>query len=246
MGYFFTQCLVRFLVSYCNKGIVLLFDLEFYVPPHERELSNVSLIMNPARENHIILGGTFVTFSPKQKGLKFIDFWIWEQEQFENSLLDAEKELLRKIYDFIDTFAIEMWEHREKYRKKRGWKNPAKKKIEYVGIGIARTDLPILYVRSSFHKIAPNPDLFELYLAHHPFDLANAAFGYISPNNLSPVLAREIFSHFGVEYEKDSSKSVWQLFDENNYDPIKLRTHHEIIATAEVLQKIIKKHRGKH
>ncbi len=226
---------------------MLAFDLEFYVDPKVRNASNTSLIMNPARKGNIVLGGTFYPYQPKEKNFgpsKLKDFWIWQEELFDphnpESFEQCELRILKRIYDYIDTYATEDWKRREKYRKKMGYPNPAKKRILYTGIGIARTDLPILYIRSSNHAIASNEELFELYLSHHPFDLANACFGLINPQKLEPVRAREIFKHFNAEFNKNSSKSVWEMFEQGEFQQILNRTHEELKATLYALKKIQK------
>ncbi len=235
------------------KICMLVFDLEFYVPQEFRESSKTSLIMNPTRDENIILGGSFYVHNPfkfsnisRLDYSKIQDFWIWNQKAFNdcniNDYLLAEKQLLEKIYNYIDNYALKVQKKAEEYRLKKGWDSPAKKKIKYAGIGISRSDLPILYIRSNFHSIASSPDLFEIYLSHHPFDLANVTFGYVRKKSKYPKLdsirSTEIFKHYNVDFEKDSSKSVWDLFEENQFDKIKHRTHNELKSTVEVLVKL--------
>lgn len=90
---------------------MLVFDLEFYVPKEFRESSNTSLIMNPTRDENIILGGSFFIHDPfkfsnisRFNYSKIQDYWIWDQKAFNdgkiNDNLLAEKQLLKKIYNF--------------------------------------------------------------------------------------------------------------------------------------------------
>ncbi|RMG33906.1 MAG: hypothetical protein D6732_11305 [Methanobacteriota archaeon] len=222
---------------------MLVFDLEFYVPPESRNQSRTSLIMNPTREGNIIIGGSFYQYTGKFDPAKINDFWIWQEDTFEpnskKALLKSEKQTLTKIYNYIDQYAIKDQKRRDEHRKKKGYKNPAKRRITYSGIGIARTDLPILFIRSATHKIAPSTDLFEQYLSHHPFDLANALFGFVHQKPImKPLRAEQIFKHFKIPYEKDSSKSVWEMFEKEEFQNIVERTHKEIQATIQVLQKV--------
>ena len=115
---------------YPEKTQIIFFDLEFYVPKQDR-IGCLGLKANPYRDNHFLIGGTFLRDFPlleNKKNNKKRQFWIWD---FENS----EKKMLENLLNFIN----ESW-------------NIIKKKdnqaeLFFSGIGISRVDIQYLFAR---------------------------------------------------------------------------------------------------
>src|SRR6218665_2311181 len=60
---------------------MLFFDLEAYAPPDERTASRGSLIVNPARPGHVLLGGGFFSrrfADPFPQGPQVQGLWLWD------------------------------------------------------------------------------------------------------------------------------------------------------------------------
>ncbi|HEY0096046.1 MAG TPA: hypothetical protein VGB96_17080, partial [Archangium sp.] len=119
---------------------MLFFDLEAYAPPSDRATSLSSLVVNPARPSHLLLGGCFfskrfeepIPEAPKVDGL-----WLWNFE--------SEATLLRAIKA---RFELEWQRQRDEGVRVLG--KPAKDLV-VCGAGIAKFDLPALYCRSLFN-----------------------------------------------------------------------------------------------
>jgi len=76
---------------------IIFFDLEFYVPKIDRDKPGASLLANPYKEDHFLLGGVFCKLFPLRKGNqnpKFEHYRTWEMN-------NDEKMVLTKIYNFF-------------------------------------------------------------------------------------------------------------------------------------------------
>ncbi|WP_434385371.1 hypothetical protein [Melittangium boletus] len=221
---------------------MLFFDLEAYAPPHERDASRGSLIINPARPGHPLLGGCFLSrrFTAPPSGsaleapgeaLESLDalevqgLWLWE--------LGSERALLEAIRE---RFELEWTRQREENARILG-----KPVVDLVvcGAGIARFDLPALYCRSLHHGLASPAELFELYFKARPIDLSNEA-GFLFPEepHLYPKTTRELAGRLGLREHKGSSKSVWELYERGEHAAIARRTAAELRLVVALYERL--------
>ncbi len=198
---------------------MILFDLEFYVPKEDRNsLENKgTLVFNPTRSNHRILGGSFILKELDTPDIrKRISLWKWD---FPN-----EEELLKEIYNlFIEEY---------KYQNSRT-DNILKKKIVdivTVGFAISRIDLMALFIRSQHYKIKTSQRLFEVFLKTKSIDLSNtAALLFPEEPILYPKTTNEVLLKLFPDVEKKKSgKKVWDYYDKGEYKKIENRCEQEV------------------
>jgi hypothetical protein len=207
---------------------MLFFDLEAYAPPEERTASRGSLVVNPARPGHVLLGGCFyakrfadpIPASPEVKGL-----WLWQ--------FGSERALLLAIRACFE----EEWER----QRAEGVRVLGKPAVDLVvcGAGVARFDLPALYCRSLLHEVAPPAALYELYFKTRPIDLSNEA-GFLFPEEplLYPKTTREMAGRLGLREHKGSSKSVWDSYERGEHGAIEQRTAGELRLVLQLYQRL--------
>lgn len=197
---------------------MLFFDLEAYAPPEERAASRSSLIVNPARPGHMLLGGCFFSkrfAEPIPEEPAFQGLWVWN--------FASEAELLRAIQALFE----QEWQ-RQREENVRILGKPA---VDLVvcGAGITKFDLPALYCRGLLHGIAPAADLFELFFKARPIELSNeASFLFPEEPVLYPKTTREMAGRLGLRERKGSSKSVWDSYEQRDYASIEQRTQEEL------------------
>jgi hypothetical protein len=215
---------------------MLFFDLEFYVPPSDRNSSLGSLILNPAHPNHIVLGGCFYRKRLREtiaEPLQMESLWLWN--------FDDEKSLLKAIYDLFRK------EWRLHQHQENEWilRKPVTD-VVVCGTGIARCDLPALYCRSHIHSIASNIDLFEVFLKSKSIDLANVA-SFLFPENdlLYPITALEMAGRLRITEKKGSSKKVWDSYEEGDYVSIENRTKSELLNITRIYTALQKRVTGR-
>ncbi len=229
---------------------MICFDLEFYVPRRDRESSRTSLRVNPCKEGHHLLGGVFVNISrnPQKKipHEKFFNsFWVWREDPSYNPLTNykkAERSVLAKIYDFFES----SWNYSLK-QKKNNLYNRKKTRVKQItlGTGIARVDLPFLFIRSQKYHIAPDDQLFRAYLAGFPIDLTNVGLGLIdkvkSVKDIGPIPTSELMQICGINKSKESGKVVWDFVDNKKYANIEKRTIEEVKVNVRLYQCFFRK-----
>jgi hypothetical protein len=207
---------------------MLFFDLEAYAPPSERATSLSSLVVNPARPGHLLLGGCFfskrfeapIPATPELQGL-----WLWNFE--------SESALLRAIKARFE----EEWQ-RQRDEGVRVLGKPAKDLV-VCGAGITKFDLPALYCRSLFNEIADPAELFEVFFKSRPIELANeASFLFPEESILYPKTTREMAGRLGLSEQKGSSKSVWDLYESRDYATIERRTADELLLVLEIYKRL--------
>jgi hypothetical protein len=208
---------------------VVYLDIECYVPPNARQPGRSSMIYNPAGTDHFILGGVFRREFPGQhKTEPAWHVWNWTKED--------EKVTLQRIYDYMN----------ESWRTIEG-KTTNHPDLMLVGIGISRHDVPALYVRSAFHRIASETALYETYFKTKIVDLSDAGIGFFRNNPaiypLYPKTANALAARFGIrargiQGRKVSGKSVWDLYDLGQFDEIKERTASEVEDAIEIASKM--------
>ena len=207
---------------------MLFFDLEAYAPPEERTASRSSLIVNPARPGHVLLGGCFFSkrFAepiPEQPAIDGL--WLWD--------FPSEAELLRAIQARFE----EEW-RRQREEQVRILGKPA---VDLVvcGAGITKFDLPALYTRSLLHQLAPAPELFELFFKARPIELSNeASFLFPEEPVLYPKTTREMAGRLGLRERKGSSKGVWDSYEQRDYRAIEARTREELRLVLDIYERL--------
>jgi hypothetical protein len=206
---------------------VIFLDIECYVPPEARQQSKGSMIFNPARTNHFVLGGVFRRAFPFQNKIEPpFQVWNWTQEE--------EKTTLQQIYNYFN----ECW----KMIEGRTRENPD---LILVGTGISRLDVPTLYVRSALHHIDCEEALYETYFKTKIVDLGDV--GILLFRNdpaiypLYPKTTNALTSRLGLQVQgrKASGKNVWELYESGQYDAIKERTASEVEDAIKIASKIV-------
>ncbi|WP_224244215.1 hypothetical protein [Hyalangium gracile] len=201
---------------------MLFFDLEAYVPPSEREPGRSSLVVNPTRPGHVLLGGCFFSkgFSdPIPEAPVLQGLWLWEHA--------SEAELLRAILARFE----EAWRSQERI------KILGKPTTDLVvcGAGIAKFDLPALFCRAHLHGLADPAELYEVFLKTRPIDLANeASFLFPEEPVLYPKTTREMAGRLGLRERKGSSKGVWELYEQQDHAAIEQRTAAELLTVLDI------------
>lgn len=207
---------------------MLFFDLEAYAPPHERAASRSSLVVNPARPGHVLLGGCFFSkrfAEPMPPSPVFQGLWLWD--------FASEVELLRAIQARFE----EEW-RRQREENVRILGKPA---VDLVvcGAGIAKFDLPALYSRCLLHALAPAEELFELFFKARPIELSNeASFLFPEEPVLYPKTTREMAGRLGLRERKGSSKSVWDSYEQRDYRAIEQRTEEELRLVLDIYERL--------
>jgi len=199
---------------------VIFLDIECYVPPEGREQSKGSMIYNPARTDHFVLGGVFRRTFPLQNKIEPpFQVWNWTREE--------EKITLRQIYEYF----TDSW----KLIEGRTFNHPD---LILVGTGISRLDVPTLYVRSVLHRIDTEAVLYETYFKTKIVDLGDVGIPLFRSNPaiypLYPKTTNALISRLKIQSRKTSGKSVWELYESGQFDAIKERTASEVEDAIEI------------
>ncbi|MHA1450336.1 MAG: hypothetical protein ACTSP4_13045 [Candidatus Hodarchaeales archaeon] len=226
-----------------TEETMLFFDLEHYVPEEQRQSKTTTLRANPDRKGQFLLGGV-VTNLQYDDGLgrsNTGEYWIWKETSLENDeeIQKAEEKVLEKIYHHF----------------KRSWEivtqNFSRRRdLIVVGTGIARFDLPLLYIRSSKYQFAPKEDLYSIFLKTKPIDLTTLGIAFVKPKGrIKPVSTRDLMRSLGIKDSKETGQIVWELYDNGEYDKIEKRTNREvktnIIIYSELISRIRQKYQQK-
>lgn len=203
-----------------GKCRVIFFDLEFYVPVESRAKTGFSY--NPWDESCKILGGSFLTANPeKDFGIseesilrKTKSLWLWEH--------GSERELLYKIY--ITLKDVRDYVH----QAHDGAVSPI-----LCGIGITSSDVPILFELFKRFNILSNQEAFSLQNSFRVIDLSQLAVATFNNSNnfLYPKTKNHILNKYLPSTRFDSGKSVWDLYEANDYDKIQSRVLAEVFST---------------
>lgn len=208
---------------------MLFFDLEFYVPPQDRNLpyNRGSFKFDPTKEGHLLLGGYFLQTSLQDlKVLKENSIWIWEY--------DSEKQVIQKIFDIF----------REEWLNQQNQKDTVlRKRIRdsvTCGFSISRIDLPVLFIKGKQHQIATDSDLFRTFLNTKVLDLSNtSSFLFPEIAVLYPKTQREVSRRLKIKsFGKPAGSNVWQLYDNGDFHAISERCRAEVKEIMEIYQKI--------
>ncbi|MET0404631.1 MAG: hypothetical protein ABW123_19610 [Cystobacter sp.] len=213
---------------------MLFFDLEAHAPANDRSTSRGSLIVNPARPGHVLLGGAFFSkrfADPIPEEPRIDGLWLWH--------FGSEAELLRAIQRRFE----EEWEL-QRAEKVRILGKPA---VDLVvcGAGITKFDLPALYCRSLLHDAARAADWFDLFFKARPIDLAHeASFLFPEEPILYPKTTREMAGRLGLRELKGSSKGVWESYERGDHAAIEQRTAEELRLVLALYSRLQQRVRG--
>jgi len=199
-------------------------DIECYVPIENRQQSKSSMIYNPAIADNFVFGGVFRRGFPLQNKMEPPwQVWNWRRED--------EKTTLKQIYDYF----------KESWRLIEG-KTADHPDLILVGTGISRLDIPTLYVRSALHRIDTEAALYETYFKTKIVDLGDVGIGLFRKNpmiySIYPKTTNALTSRLGIQSRKTSGKSVWDLYESQDFDAIKERTLSEVENAVEIATRI--------
>jgi hypothetical protein len=192
---------------------VIFFDLEFYVPPRDRHHNGASLMANPFRKGHFLLGGVFHRAFPLLAGgmdEPYDHLWIWQ--------LGNEEDLLHAIFRYFQ----DAWALLE-------GKDPRQPDLMAVGIGISRFDLPVLFSRCLELGIAPRDALFSCFFKIKTVDLSEVGIPLCPLDRVPyPKSANQLGEALGLSKTKQSGRRVWDLYDASDIAAIETRTESEV------------------
>ena len=210
-----------------DKTEIIFFDLEFYVPKEDRSQSGASMNFNPNKRGHLLLGGVFARVKPLKDIMKepeLTHIWIWKEGD--------EKQVITKIYEYFQ----ECW-------KPMANKDAEQADLILCGTGITRSDIPVLYIKSIQHGIDTPANLFDCFFKAKPVDFSEATIPYFRPEPriLYPKTTNRILEKFKIRSFKDSSTSVWDLYDNREHARIEKRTTHEVLDILEIYNKFLER-----
>lgn len=198
---------------YPDKTKVIFFDLEYYVPAQDRSRSTPGgLAFSPVLSGHKILGGTFQTYFPMNDRMgKRIDLWEWR--------LGSEENVLKGIYELFQ----------------REWKSLETKdqtgSLMLSGIGISHSDIPALLGRLTASPCLEKARVYDLLCGCRQIDLSTATYCQFAFNTgyfAYPKKKSELYQKYLNGKKLESGKSVWDLYDGNDYHAIESRCNAEI------------------
>lgn len=207
----------RIIISKCR---IIFFDLEFYVPENSR--SKIDFCYNPWDKGSKLLGGSFLIANPqKDFGITEYDvrkrtksFWIWNHE--------SEKDLLLQIYNTL----------KNTYDMVRNAHDGAVSPI-LCGIGITSSDIPILFELFKRFKILTNSEAFSFQNGFRVIDLSQLSVATFNNSNnfLYPKTKSHILNKYLPDTKFETGKSVWQLYESEDYEGIQSRVLSEVAST---------------
>ncbi|UGV39973.1 hypothetical protein J7W08_07555 [Methanococcoides orientis] len=208
---------------------MLYFDLEFYVPKEERIREGRSLIVNPNKKKHKLLGGTFFskTYDSKiSKKPNFKQLWLWNYDNNEMKLLE-------------DIYTLFKNEWKKSQNDKKWILGKPASELLVCGIGVSWFDLQALYCRSSRYNIDKPDQLYDMYFKCKHIELSNVtSFLFPEEKYIYPKTAKEIMNRMNIQGEKDSSKNVWEMYDNRDFNSIENRTTQELEAILDIYRKL--------
>lgn len=207
---------------------MLFLDLEIYVPVDDRNAVRASMVADPTRETHKLLGGCFVSkcFDDAVPGNPVMThLWIWN--------FASELELVAAI---VELFELE-W---EKQQKENAWilGKPATDLV-VCGLGIAKFDMPALFYRAQALGVGSPSAMYELFLKARSIDLAHTS-SFLFPEEpvLYPKTAKEVAGRLRVGPKKGPSTNVWDMYDRRDYDRIAQRTEGEVRTVLDIYRQL--------
>jgi len=185
----------------------LFFDIESYVSrentnsgfnPHEKEAKVIVISYNYYHGFN----------APNRNQLKPPTFLKeWES---------SEKDILEKFYKLVKKHIDEETVVKNEKEMTR---------VKFVGFNIVKYDVPYLYERMEYHKIAPQKELFD-YLFVKPFALD---LYYMTPlvskktreyKQLWGIGQKEVNEFFGIQVKEGRGDELSRFYDAKEYDRI--------------------------
>lgn len=201
---------------------VIFFDLEFYVPENDQDKYIFSA--NPFRENHLLLGGTFLNWKPlqKNKNQKIDVFWLWKYNNDEKQLLDAIVSQIERAWELILA-------------------EKGQAELCLCGIGISRVDIGYLYSKALIYKIRPEDKLFMMFHNIRIIELENVVIPYFSHEKgmLIGKNTSQILKRFDIQSKHTSGSNVWELYEKKSYEKIEQRNLKEVNDCFAIYQKLV-------
>ncbi len=151
--------------------------------------------------------------------VEFKTDWISNKDAFRRLWKEKdERTLVQKIYNYV----------------KNEWKNfegtPSRQAdLILCGQGISRLDVPVLYIQSMKHKVDKPENIFYTFCKTKQVDLSNVAIPLIYADVLYPSNWNLICKRFRIDRLKESGKSVWLSYDDEDYASIEKRTEGEVL-----------------
>lgn len=219
---------------------MLFFDLEYYVPLDQRESKKSTLRANPNKKGQFLLGG-FAKSVPHNDNSVITDsseFWIWNESSLSNmeEILKAEEKVLKKLYQLFEQTWLDITQNFSK-----------RNDLIVVGTGVARFDLPILYIRSCKYNFASKEELFSTFLTVKPIDLTTLGIAYVKPKRkIKPVSTSDLMRSLEIERSKKTGQVVWDLYDNEEYKKIEERTKSEVEMNIKIFNEQIRRIRQKY
>lgn len=207
-----------------NFTEVIYLDVESYVPNEDRVEKHSSMLANPTKPNHFLLGGVFCRDFPllrKTSEMKHI--WNWKP--------DDEFATLRLIYAYFK----ESWD----LLKGKTQDHPD---LIVMGIGVSRFDIPALFIRSFLKEIDTTEKLYDVYYKTKIVDLGDVGIPLFDRNQaavLYPKTANSLCGRLGIQTSKASGRNVWDMFDSNDFDGIRKRTDNEVRVAMSIASRIV-------
>ncbi len=209
--------------SYSNTKIII-YDLEFYVPVKDQaEIGNV-FKSNPYKSNHLLLGGSFIEFLPF-KSSKYTEqrqFWIWENDNNERTLVD-------RIYQYLN----------EKYIKIKT--QMPESDLIFCGIGISRIDSNYLFAKFKQYMMDTEERLFELLFTSRYLDLEQISIPFFKNRRkiLYPYSTKEMIGKFRLDTVREDGSGVWSLYENGMYEKIQERNTTETEDMFKIYQAVL-------
>ncbi|HTB32665.1 MAG TPA: hypothetical protein VK808_11595 [Bacteroidia bacterium] len=210
----------RFIAPILHKSRVIFFDLEFYVPVNER--NSKGLCYNPFSKDCLFITGAFLPLIPStdfeltdaQIASKIQIFNFWE--------IKSEKNMVKEIYDFLRKHQVAVKDAHN------GMYSPL-----LCGIGIASSDIPILFELIKKHQILQPNQTFQFQNNFRTLDLSQLSIASFKPSDyfLYPKSKKEILKKYLPNKNFKSGKSVWELYEQKDYQTIEERIKDEVLCT---------------
>jgi hypothetical protein len=203
---------------------ILFFDLEFYVPPSERDPS-YGFSPNPFREGHLLLGGTFISFNPfRQISMKphINNFWLWNYEN--------EREMLNDILTVFKS----AWKVTNKHRDQA---DPT-----VSGIGVSRIDIGYLYSKCIQHEIAGIDELFDIFYKLRIIELESMAIPFFKYTRtfVYTKSTHDLLNRFNIDRTRVTGTKVWDYYESGNVEAIEKRNADEVQDCLDIYMKMMK------
>lgn len=201
---------------------MIILDLEYYQPVEDRPI--VKFGINPYKEDNFIIGGHFIIRKApwRKSDQESKGMWIWDYKD--------EKELLQDIYGLIISHKPQKFNQ-----------------LMLVGIGISNSDIPTLLARLDYLNIIPKEQSFLEIKKYSHLDLGQVGSSMIINPFLRPVGHKAIVEKILGESNKlDDSKSVWDYYEDKEFDKIAERTKSEVEEIAKIYDKLTKPMRYKY